>query len=318
MKTKITVLDADTLGKDLSLEPLKEVGDVTVYDFTTPDEVKERIADCDVVVINKIKLNASNLPYAKELKLICIAATGYDNIDVEYCRKHNIAVCNVVGYSTNSVALLTVSMALSLVTHLKEYNDFVLSGEYTKTGLPNRLEPTFHEIDGMTWGIAGLGNIGKKVAKIAAALGCNVIVNKRTKEDGYNIVGLDELVEKSDIISIHTPLTEETKGLISAERIAKMKSNAIVINVARGLVCDEKALADAIKKRRIGGIGIDVYSTEPFGEDHPFYEIKDYKNVILTPHNAWGAYEARERCLYDIIENIKSFYRGEKRSRVDL
>ncbi|MBE6718161.1 MAG: hydroxyacid dehydrogenase [Ruminococcaceae bacterium] len=315
---KITVLDADTLGKDLSLEPLKAVGDVTIYNYSDPDEVIKRITDCEVVIINKIKLNETNLKYAKNLKLICIAATGYDNVDVEYCREHNIAVCNVVGYSTNSVALLTVSMALSLVTHLRQYNKFVVSGEYTKSGIPNRLEPAFHELDGMMWGIVGLGNIGKKVAKIASAMGCNVIANKRSDDPDYNIVSIDELIERSDIISVHTPLTDLTRGLISAERIGKMKKNAILINVARGAVCDEKALADAIKADKIGGLGIDVYSNEPFSEEHPFYEIKSHDNVLLTPHNAWGAYEARERCLYDIIENIKSFCGGGKRSRVDI
>ncbi len=315
---KITVLDADTLGRDLSLEPLETVGEVTIYDYSTSDEVKERITDCEVVIINKIKLNITNLCCAKKLRLICVAATGYDNIDVEYCRKNNIAVCNVIGYSTNSVALLTVSMALSLVTHLREYNDYVISGDYTKSGIPNHLEPTFHELDGMTWGIVGLGNIGKRVASIAYALGCKVIANKRTTEEGYNIVSIDELIEESDIISVHTPLTEQTRGLISAGRIKKMKKNAVLVNVARGAVCDEKMLANAIKENRIGGIGVDVYSTEPFGTEHPFYEIKDYPNVLLTPHNAWGAYEARERCLNDIIENIKSFYSGGKRGRVDI
>lgn len=315
---KITVLDADTLGKDLSLEPLKSVGEVTVYNYSTPDEVKERIADCEVVIINKIKLNESNLSYAKNLKLICIAATGYDNVDVGFCRKNNIAVCNVVGYSTNSVALLTTSLALSLVTHLREYNDYVRSGEYTKNGIPNRLEPAFHELDGMTWGVVGLGNIGKKVSRIAEAMGCRVIANKRTFEEGFELVSLDELMERSDVISVHTPLNESTKGLISREKIAKMKKNAILINVARGAVCDEKALAEAIEEGRIGGIGIDVYSTEPFPADHPFNSIKDEPNVLLTPHNAWGAYEARERCLGEMIENIKAFYDGEKRSRVDI
>lgn len=315
---KITVLDSDALGKDISLDPLKSVGEITVYNYSTPNEVKQRIADCETVIINKIKLDETNLCYANKLKLICVAATGYDNVDISYCREHGIAVCNVVGYSTNSVALLTASMALSLVTHLREYNRFAVSGEYTKSGIPNRLEPAFHELDGMTWGIVGLGNIGKRVAKIAEAFGCNVIANKRTPEEGYDIVSLEELVERADIISLHTPLSESTRGLISAELIAKMKKNAILINVARGAVCDEKALADAIKSRSIGAIGVDVYSTEPFGVDHPFYEIRNYDNVLLTPHNAWGAFEARERCLNDIVENIRSFVEGGKRSRVDI
>lgn len=315
---KITVLDSDALGRDLSLEPLKEVGEVTVYNYSNPDEVVQRITDCDVVIINKIKLNESNLPFAKNLKLICIAATGYDNVDIAYCKKTGIGVCNVVGYSTNSVALITVTLALSLVSRLKEYNGFVTSGEYTKSGIPNRLEPAFHELDGLTWGIVGLGNIGKKVAGIAEAMGCKVIANKRTPVEGYDIVSLDELMEKADIITVHTPLTDETRGLISAERIAKMKKDAILVNVARGAVCDEKALAEAVKNNSIGGIGIDVYSTEPFGKEHPFYEIMDRSDVMLTPHNAWGAYEARVRLLSDIVENIKAFKAGEKRCRVDL
>ncbi len=315
---KITVLDSDALGRDLSLEPLNEVGDVTVYNYSSPEEVIERIAETEVVIINKIKLNENNLVFAKKLKLICIAATGYDNVDVDYCRKNGIAVCNVVGYSTNSVALITASTVLALISRLREYNDYVLSGEYTKSGIPNRLEPTFHEIDGMTWGIVGLGTIGKRVAKIAESLGCKVIANKRTPDDEYDIVPLDELMEKSDIITVHTPLTEQTKGLISAEMISKMKKNAILVNVARGAVCDEKALALAIKENRIGGIGVDVYSAEPFGNDHCFNEIMDKPNVLLTPHCAWGAYEARERLLLGIVENIRSFASGGKRCRVEI
>jgi len=315
---KITILDADALGKDLSLEPLNEVGEVTVYNYSTPEEVKERITDCEVVILNKIKLNETNLCYAKSLKLVCIAATGYDNVDVSYCKQNGIAVCNVVGYSTNSVALITVSMALALVSHLREYQDYVVSGEYTKSGIPNRLEPTYHELDGMTWGIVGLGNIGKKVAQIASAMGCRVIANKRTVEEGYELCNLDTLMKNSDIISIHTPLNDSTRGLISADRIALMKKNAFLINVARGAVVDECALAKAVIDKKIAGIGVDVYSTEPFTEDHPFNAIKYMSNVCLTPHNAWGAYEARVRCLNDIVENIKSFKSNGKRNRVDL
>ena len=315
---KITVLDSDALGRDLDLSPLSKAGEVTVYNYSTPDEVVERIADCEVVILNKIKLNETNLPFAENLKLICIAATGFDNVDVAYCRQHNIAVCNVVGYSTNSVALITLTLALSLVAHLKEYNTYVTSGEYTKSGIPNRLEPAFHELDGLTWGIVGLGNIGKKVAGIAYAMGCKVIANKRTPVEGYDIVSLDEIMEKADIISVHTPLNDSTRGLISADMIAKMKKNAILVNVARGAVCDEFALAEAIKNDKIGGIGIDVYSAEPFGEEHPFYSIMDNPKVMLTPHNAWGAYEARERLLADIVSNIEAFKKGEKRCRVDI
>lgn len=315
---KITVLDAATLGYDISLAPLNEIGEVTVYQTSSPNEIPERINEAEVVIINKVKLNEDNLDYAKNLRLICIAATGYDNIDVTYCKKHGIAVCNVVGYSTDSVAQVTVSMALFLATHLNEYTQCVTSGEYTKKGVPNCLTPVYRELKGMTWGIVGYGNIGRRVAKVAEALGCNVIINKRTPCDEYQNCDIDTLCKKSDIISLHVPLSDQTRGLIDAKRIAMMKKTAILINVARGAVTDEKALADAIKENRIGGIGIDVYSVEPFPKNHPFNEIKALPNVCLTPHMAWGAKDARERCLDEIILNVKAFTRGEKRNRVDM
>lgn len=311
---KITVLDAKTLGEDIDVGIFD--GDLTVYDTTPAELVAERIKDCDVLVLNKIRLNESNLKFAQNLKLICITATGYDNVDTEYCKERGIAVCNVKGYSTQSVAQLTVSMALSVFMHQREYNEFVRSGEYSKSGVANRLSPTYYEIDKKVWGIVGLGNIGKQVARVAEAMGCEVLAFKRTPEDGYNCVELSELMERSDIISVHLPASEETKGIISKDMIARMKKNAVFVNVARGAVVDEEALARAIIDNRILGAGIDVYSTEPFGEEHPFYKIKDFDNVILTPHMAWGAYEARVRCLYEIKQNIESFFRGEERNRI--
>lgn len=311
---KITVLDAKTLGEDIDVNIFD--GELEAFDTTPQEQVAERIADSDVVILNKIKLNESNLKDAKNLKLICVAATGYDNIDTEYCKEKGIAVCNVVGYSTQSVAQLTVSMALSLVMHQKEYNDFVRCGAYTKSGVANRLSPTYYEVDGKVWGIVGLGNIGKQVAKVAKALGCKVLAFKRTPDEDYDCVGLAELMERSDIISVHLPASGETKGIISREMIGKMKKNAVLVNVARGAVIDEEALTDAVLDNRIIGVGIDVYSTEPFGEDHCYNKIKDLDNVILTPHIAWGAYEARVRCLNEIKLNIESFLRGERRNRI--
>lgn len=311
---KITVLDAKTLGDDIDVNIVG--GEVSAYD-TTPDElVGERIAEAEVVIVNKIKLNQNNLENAKSLKLICVAATGYDNIDTEYCKKRGIAVCNVKGYSTHSVAQLTVSMALSLVMHLSEYNEFVKNGEYTKSGVANRLSPVYYEVKDKVWGIVGLGNIGKQVAKVADALGCEVLAFKRTPDDAYNCVPLSELIEKSDIISVHLPAGSETNGIISKEMIAKMKKNAILINVARGTVVDEEALAGAVLDGKIAGIGIDVYSKEPFCENHPYNKIKDFDNVILTPHIAWGAYESRIRCLSEIKLNIESFSEGKSRNRI--
>ena len=311
---KTVILDGKTLGDDINLDIFGE--DTTIYGTTEPDMVAERIGDAQVVIINKIKLFEGNLKDAKNLKLICVAATGYDNVDTKYCKERSIAVCNVVGYSTQSVAQLTISMALSLVMHQKEYNDFVKNGEYTKSGVANRLTPTYYEVAGKTWGVVGLGNIGKQVAKVAEAMGCKVIAFKRTPCDGYDTVSLSELMEKSDIVSVHLPASSETNGIISKEMISKMKKNAILVNVARGSVTDEEALSEAVLEGRIGGIGVDVYSKEPFLEDHPMNRIKDLDNVILTPHIAWGAYESRVRCLSEIKKNIESFENGEMRNRI--
>ncbi len=313
---KITVLDAKTLGEDLSLEPLKELGECVIYSETKPEEIAERINDTDVVIINKIKLNETNLRYAKNLKLICLAATGYDNVDTVYCREQGIAVCNVVGYSSHSVAQLTATLVLALSTNLTSYTEFVNKGKYKESGVANRLTPVYHELFGKTWGIIGYGNIGKEVGGIAKALGCNVIYTRKTPDE--NTVDIDILCKEADIITIHTPLNTETKHLINEKRISLMKNDVIIVNVARGLVTDEEAVANAIKEGRVGGFATDVYSVEPFGENHPFNDILNHPNVLLTPHMAWGAYEARKRCLDEIIENIKAFYSEDIRCRVDL
>lgn len=313
---RIAVLDAATLGDDLSLAPLEQVGEVTAYATTSPDEVADRVRDTDVIVINKIRLNGSNLKESRA-RLICVAATGYDNIDINWCREHGISVSNVVGYSTDSVAQLTVSMALYLAQHLAEYTRYMRDGSYTEGGIANRLTPTFYELAGKTWGIAGYGHIGQKVGAAAAALGCRVIAYKRTPVSDPPCVTLDQLCLESDIISVHLPLNEKTRGLFSKERIAMMKPGALFINVARGAIADEKALADALTEGRIGGLGIDVYSQEPFPKDHPFYAIRQNDRVCMTPHLAWGAYEARVRCLEEIVMNIRAFQRGVKRNCVN-
>ncbi len=315
---KITVLDAATLGKDLSLEPLKAVGECEIFENTAFELVAERIAESDVVVINKIKLSKDNLSGAKNLKLICVAATGYDNIDVKYCKEHGIGVCNVVGYSSHSVAQLTAATVLALSVNLTSYNSFVKSGEYSESGVANKLSPVYHELFGKTWGIVGYGNIGKEVGNIAKALGCRLLVCKKTPVSDEECVDIDTLCEKSDIITLHTPLNDSTREIINAQRISKMKDNVILVNEARGAVTDEKAVAEAVKSGKIAAFGCDVYSSEPFSKDHPFYEIKDLPNVLLTPHMAWGAYEARVRCLDEIVLNIKDFFSGGTKGRVDI
>ena len=314
---KIAILDAKTLGDDINLSKITDLGEATVYDTTPNDAVRERVLGFDTVVLNKVKFNETTVGKNSGVKLVCITATGFDNVDLDFCRSENIAVCNVVGYSTNSVAQVTVAMVLSLFNHLSEYDEYAKTGKYTKSGVHNCLTPVYSEIAGKTWGIVGFGNIGKKVSEIAKALDCNILVHKRTPVDGFECVDIDTLCEKSDIITLHTPLNEQTKHLINKDRISKMKDSAILVNVARGLVTDEEAVCDAIINKKIAGFGVDVFSTEPYPENHCFNKLKDYKNVIITPHMAWGAYDARQRCISEISENIKAFYNGTKRSRVD-
>ena len=283
---RIVVLDSETLGDDLDLSAFAEFGELTVYRGTTSENAAERLAGAQIAILNKVKLTAQILSKVGELKLICETATGFDNIDLDYCRAQGIAVCNVVGYSTPCVAQLTVTMALSLITRIAEFKAFVESGAYTRAGIANRLEPVFHEIAGKIWGIIGYGNIGRQVGKVADALGCRLLVCKRTPIAERECVDLETICRKADILSIHTPLNDETQNLLDREHIAMMKPTAIVINVARGAVTDEEALADAIRAGRLGGLGVDVYSQEPFPKDHPFQTIKSYPNVLLTPHMA--------------------------------
>ena len=190
------------------------------------------------------------------------------------------------------------------------------SGEYTDSGVPNKLTPVYHEISGKTWGIVGYGNIGKAVARVAQALGARVLVNKRTPSGAENEVDIDTLCRESDIISVHCPLNDETRGLINEERLSLMKEDAVLVNEARGAVLCESAVAKFITEGKLGAFGCDVYSTEPFRADHPYYKIKDLPNVILTPHAAWASYEARERCVKTIYENIRSFKEGNKNNRI--
>ncbi len=313
---RIAVLDAATLGQDIDLSVFDSLGKVNIYDLTPMDCIKERISDCEVCVINKVKLSGEVLCHAKNLKLICVAATGYDNIDTEYCKENGIALCNVAGYSVNSVSQLTVAMVLSASVNLPSFRDSVASGKYSAGNVQNILTPVYHEIAGKTWGIIGYGQIGKKVGEVAKALGCKVIVNKRTPIDEEECVSLDEILERSDIISVHTPLTEETRNLIGEAEIAKMKDGVVLVNAARGAVTNEEEVAKAIERGKIGFFGCDVYSTEPMPENHPFYRIRNLKNVCLTPHMAWGAFESRTRCINEICLNIEAFFKGEQRNRI--
>ncbi len=315
---KITILDRASLGADTPVDILSELGDLTVYDSSSPELVAHRCSDSDVIIINKVKITRDIIFSAENLKLICVFATGFDNVDIAAARERGVAVCNVPGYSSDSVALITASTVLALATHLNEYDEFVKSGRYTASGVPNKLTPVFHELKGKTWGIVGYGGIGKAVGKIAEALGANLLVCKREAIDSVRCVDIDTLCRESDVITLHCPLNEQTRALINDKRIRLMKKDVILVNEARGAVVDEAAIASAILNDRIGAFGCDVYSTEPFGEDHPYNSIIGRTNVIFTPHCAWGSYEARVRCLNIICDNIRSFNSGKMLNRVDI
>ena len=313
----ILLLDAATLGEGLDLSVLDQLGKVTAFPRSTAEEACNRLQKADIAIVNKVKINADTLAKAEKLKLICVFATGYDNIDIAACQAKGVAVCNVTGYSTHSVAQLTILMALSLLAKINDYTAFVKSGAYTESGIPNRLIPINRELYGKTWGIVGAGAIGKQVAKIAEAFGCKVLAYKRTPDAELNCVSLQELLTNADIVSLHTPLNDGTRGLIGEKELAMMKKDALLINVARGAVTDEEAVANAVLAGTLGGFATDVYSVEPFGAEHPMTKIMHCDNVMLTPHMAWGTLEARVRCLNEIVENIKSFLSGGKRNRVD-
>lgn len=316
---KIVLLDGKTMG-EFNFEKLNELGEFKYYALSTSEETKERIKDAHVVITNKVVLNEETLKDAKNLELICEMATGYNNIDVEYAKSRNIAVTNVAGYSTNTVVQHTFAMVLNLCNKLAYYDNYVKSMQYTKSDTFTHLDKSISDIEGKTWAVVGLGQIGKKVADIAKAFGANVVyysTSGRNSNNEYKQVDFDELLEKSDIISIHAPLNENTKGLMNYEAFKKMKKSAILLNLGRGPIVVESDLARAIDEDLIGYAALDVFEYEPMREDNLLLKVKNKEKLLLTPHVAWASLEARTRLFEDMIENIRGFYKGEKRNRVD-
>ncbi len=315
---KAIILDANTLGDDLDISFFNDTIKTDIFSETKADEVTERAKDYDIIITNKIKLTKDVLISLPKLKLVCITATGFDNVDINYARENNIAVCNVPAYSTDSVSQVTVAMALYFATNLYSYRNTTVSKEYQNGTKFNILTPVFHELSGKTWGIIGYGNIGRKVGKIAEALGCNVIAYKRNPVSDVKCVSFEELLKTSDIISIHTPLNEESRNMIDEKAFSLMKNSVILINVARGPVVNEKDLYEAVINKKIGAVGLDVFETEPLPINSPLSKIAHFDNVCFTPHMAWGAYESRKRCIDTVLENIKAFLNGETKNRVEI
>lgn len=317
----ISFTDADTLGKHKDLSAFEQIGNFTAHDFlSNSEEIIKHCSQSEVIITNKSLFDKELMEQLPKLKLICIAATGYNNVDLEYAQRKGIAVCNVKGYSTDSVAQKTFSLTLSLLEQISFYDKFVKSGDYSKHHIMSYFEREFHEISGKVWGIIGMGEIGRKVAQIATAFGAEVVyysTSGKNLAQNYRVLPLNELLRTSDFVSIHAPLNPTTLNLISDKQLDLMKQKAILINVGRGGIVDEKALADALNQNKILGAGLDVMAQEPINNDNPLLQLKEPNKIILTPHNAWSSVEARKTLIADIVKNIEAFYRGERLNRVD-
>lgn len=316
---KIVVLDAKTLGSDIKLDPLKAVGEVTVYDLTSPEEVVERIKGMDVILTNKVQLGRHNLQEVESIQMIGLFATGFNNIDLTYAKERGIAVANVAGYSTQSVAQHTFAMLFNLVEHLDFYNTYVKSKAYAKNDTFAYIEKSFYEIAGKTWGIIGMGAIGQEVAKIAEVFGAHVIYYSTSGKNNampYEQVDLETILTRSDVLSIHAPLNAHTEGLIGYDELCQMKTSAILINVGRGGIVDEAAVARALNEERLRGVALDVLAQEPIDEANPLYQVKDASKWLVTPHMAWASVEARTRLVEEVAQNIEAYFKGEWRSRL--
>lgn len=316
---RIVLLDAITLGDDLDLTIFESLGELKIYPTSTPQQVIERITEADVIIANKIELDESNLKHAKNIKLICLTATGTNNVDKVYTNKRGIVVSNVVNYSTSSVAQHTFALLFYLYEKLSYYDGYVKSGQYIADNSFTHFDKRFNELEGKTWGIIGLGNIGKRVAAIASAFGCTInyySTSGRNSDAIYKQVDFQNLMSNSDIISIHAPLNNMTENLIDYKAMAMMKPSAYLINVGRGKIVNESDLRLALDDNLLAGAGLDVLEYEPMKQDNPLNAIKDSTKLIITPHIAWASVEARNKAIAETKENIVSYMNGRPRNQV--
>jgi len=320
-KLRIVFLDAATYG-DVSLQSFTDDWDCTVHQVTTPGQTIQRLAGHHVAVTNKVVIDRKvlNSPEAKDLQLIVVAATGTDIIDRQEAAKRGVKVCNVPGYATQSVAQFTLGLILALATRTRSYVDAVKAGEWQKSAVFSLLTYPTIELRGRKLGIVGFGNIGQTVAQMAGGLGMEILVAARPGTAApipQGRIALDRLFRQADFISLHCPLTPETNNLIDAQSLALMKSTAFLINTARGALIDEVALIDALRKNQIAGAALDVITQEPPPADHSIIRAaKELDNLLVTPHTAWSAREARQRLLREVEENIRAFIQGQDRNRV--
>lgn len=320
-KVKIVILERNSVGVDTPVDCFEELGEVTCYpNTTTAEEVRERTKDADIIVANKARLNEESLRESTNVKLICEFATGFDNCDLAYCNSRGIKVANVADYCTDMVAQHTFTLMLTLLQKLPHYDEYVKSGAYAAQDRFSNFDEPFTELAGKTWGIVGMGHIGKKVAQIATAFGCRVIFHSVTGKSTvteYEQVDKDTLLRESDFLSLHCPLSDLTRDFIDKEALRKMKKTAVLVNVARGPVVNNTDLYDALMNGEIMAAGLDVLEKEPLQLSNPLSKIKDSNRLIITPHLAWASVEARFRCVNEAYLNAKAFLNGEPRNIVN-
>ena len=304
---KIVILDAVTFG-DTDLSGFDSLGEVVVHQKTSYEELEERIANADVLVTNKVVITAQNMDKAKNLKAICIAATGMNNVDLQAAKERSIVVKNVIGYSTESVVQHTFAMLFYLIEHMKYYDGAVKDGFWSRSGVFTDVSNPFFEISGKKWGIIGLGSIGKKVAVLAKAFGCEVryfSTSGKNSDSEFKNISLEKLLQESDIISIHAPLNDATNNLLDYAQLLTCKPNAVILNLGRGGIINEDAVAQIIDEKDLF-FGLDVLSKEPIEAHHPLLSVRNRNKLLITPHIAWTSKEARDTLIAGVIENIRS------------
>ncbi|MCK5065980.1 MAG: D-2-hydroxyacid dehydrogenase [Bacteroidales bacterium] len=311
--TKIVFLDQETIGKVDNMKLLSNLGNLEVFESTEPDQVVERCREKEIVIVNKVQMTEAIMKQLPELKLICVAATGINNVDLNYAGNNGIEVKNVAGYSTDSVAQLTFTMLLYLVNKPYYYDTYVKSGAYSRSGSFTHHNQSFWELKGKRMGIIGLGTIGRQVARIAESFGMEVIFYSTTGRNNhisYKRFELDDLLKSSDVVSIHAPLNNQTRNLISYDKMKLMRPCAILLNLGRGGIVNEKELARALNENVIGAAGIDVMEQEPINADNPLLRLFDKEKILITPHMAWASKESRELLLEKIARNIEVYLKN--------
>lgn len=316
---KVVALETMSMGDDIDFSRFEKFGEFVKYDLTKPEQIRARAGDAEVIIVNKLKMNESTMSGLDKLKLILITATGFDNIDVEYCKSRGIQVRNAKGYSTVSVVQHTFASLFYIFEKLNYYDAYVKNGEYVNSPTFDHLGRTFYELDGKTWGIVGLGNIGRGVAAIAQSFGCRVIyysTSGKNNNDEYERVDFDTLLEQSDVISIHAPLNAVTRNMFCADAFKKMKNTAYLVNVGRGPIVNDADLIVALNNNEIAGAALDVLVNEPITADSPLLSCKDSDKLFITPHIAWGSVESRNRLIDIMKENLESYIAGGDFNRI--